>query len=347
MNEKQSRTDGIDMIDERPAVFEDTDGIQLSLGDAYHQLLRKKKFIILVTTLVTIAAVIVSLVLPETFKSTASILPDTDRSRLTSLGGLADLASMAGVGAADASPVKLYPSILTSETILKNVILHKYKTQKYQDSVTLLQYWDIRAKTPQLSYALTLKTLRDELDVALDPKTNIITIALEAEEPQLTADIINTMLGELDQFMRSKRTTNATKQRQWVEARLGEVQQDLADSENRLKYFREKNRIVLGSPELMLEQERLLRQVQINSTLFSELKKQYELARIEEVKNTAIINVLDPAVPAAKKEHPKRTIIVLTSFMVALFGSMAYVVLRQVYHASPMTVPARSIEVPV
>ena len=78
------------------------------------------------------------------------------------------------------------------------------------------------------------------------------------------------------------------------------MKQDLTKSENSLKEFREKNRQVL-SPNLLLEQERLIRDVQINSTIYTELRKQFELVKIEEVKNIPVINVMDPARAPGKK----------------------------------------------
>jgi uncharacterized protein involved in exopolysaccharide biosynthesis len=296
--------------------------------DFVRLLLRKKKFILLATSAITIAAVIVSFILPESFKSTSVLLPETDKSKLAGLGGLADLASMAGVGPGEASPVKLYPAILKSETVLKSTIYKKYKTDAFKDSVNLIEFWEIKAKTPELAYETALKYLRDNLDVSMDIKTNIITLTLETEEPRLTAEIINTVTAGLDKFMRTKRTTNATKQRQWIEDRLGEVKQDLTTSENRMKDFREKNRSVSNSPLLMLEEERLLRDVQINTALFGELKKQYELSKIEEIKNTPIVNILDEATPAAKKEKPKRSIIVAASFLFAIIGSSGYIYIK-------------------
>jgi len=81
----------------------------------------------------------------------------------------------------------------------------------------------------------------------------------------------------------------------------------------------------------LLEQERFIREVQINSTLYTELKRQYELAKIEEIKNIPIVNIMDSGRPAAKKEKPKRSIIVLTSFFLSLFGVMGFVYLKHRY----------------
>ncbi|MGB2870033.1 MAG: hypothetical protein WBD36_16410, partial [Bacteroidota bacterium] len=124
---------------------------------------------------------------------------------------------------------------------------------------------------------------------------------------------------------------SAGEQRKFVEGRITEVKSDLETAENRLKEFREKNRIVTGSPQLLLEQERLLRELQINATVYTELKKQYEIAKIEEIKNIPIINVMDEARPAALKDRPKRRDIVLTMLLLSFLGTCSYILIQDRY----------------
>ena len=291
-----------------------------------------KKFIGIVTGAVTVLAVIISLILPESFKSTAILLPDIDKSKLGTFGGISDLASMAGLNVAgEGTIVKLYPIIIKSESVLKTVIYSKYQTKEFPDSVNLIQYWNIKGTNSEQDFESALSNLRGRLDVTMDQRTSVLTMTIETHEPQLSADILNTVIDALDNFIRTKRNTNASEQRKWVEARLVEVKADLSRVENALKEFREKNRMVIGSPQLLLEQERLMREMQINSTIYIELKKQYELVRIEEIRTTPIINVMDYARAVAKKEGPKRRIIVLVSLMLAFVGSGSYRVIEKMY----------------
>jgi len=288
-----------------------------------------RKLIGIITATVTVAAIIISLLLPKYYRSTVIILPETNPSKLA---GLSNLASLAGVNVGgEVSLSKLYPTIVTSEAVLKNVIYQKYRTTSFSDSADLLKIWDIDDKDPQLAYEAMLNSLRGGLEVSLDNKTSVLSISLLTQEPQLSADIVNAVASELDLFVRTKRTTNASEQRKWIEGRLQEVKVDLEKSENALKDFRENNRRVSDSPQLLLEQERFIREVQINSTLYTELKRQYELAKIEEIKNIPIVNIMDSGRPAAKKEKPKRSIIVLTSFFLSLFGVMGFVYLKHRY----------------
>lgn len=278
-----------------------------------------RKLIATVTGVATIGAVIISLLLPEYYKSTATLLPETERSKLAALGGLSDLAALAGVNVGgEGSLAKLYPTIIKSEAVLRNVIHAEYQTKKFKEPVSLIKFWEIEEATPERDYETALKSLRDELVVSLDNKTSVVTVSIETREPLLSADIVNKVLRELDEFIRTKRTTSASEQRKWIEDRLGQVKEDLEKSENRLKEFREKNRRTGDSPQLMLQQGRFTRDVEINSTIYVELKKQYEITKIEEIKNIPIISIMDAARPAARRERPRRTVIVLSTFLIAL-----------------------------
>ena len=293
----------------------------------------KRKLIVAIVGVASVMAIGISLILQESFLATAVILPETDKSKLSSMGGLSDLASLAGVNVgSEGSLVKLYPTILKSEAVLKNVVYKKYQTKEFSQPVDLIEYWKIEAKSEGIQYETALKSLRDILQVTMDNKTSVITMTLSMPEPQLAADILNEVTSELDKFIRNKRTTSAGEQRRFVEGRLAEVKDDLSKAENILKEFREKNRQVL-SPQLLLEQERFIRDVQINATIYIELRKQYELVKIEEVKNIPIINIMDPARAPARKDKPKRAIIVLTVFFMSLVGTIGYVLVRHQYGA--------------
>ena len=61
----------------------------------------------------------------------------------------------------------------------------------------------------------------------------------------------------------------------------------------------------------------LLRDVKYNEALFELLAKQYELAKIEEAKDAAIVQVVDQAIPPDRKSKPRRAEIVIGSTLVA------------------------------
>ncbi|RJG02049.1 GumC family protein [Noviherbaspirillum sedimenti] len=64
-------------------------------------------------------------------------------------------------------------------------------------------------------------------------------------------------------------------------------------------------------PAVGVEYVRSLREVKYYETMFELLAKQYELARIDEAKDSSMIQLLDKAVPAERKSKPKRAVITL------------------------------------
>lgn len=72
-------------------------------------------------------------------------------------------------------------------------------------------------------------------------------------------------------------------------------------------------------PKAGLEYFRRLRDLKYEEALFELLKKQYEIARIDEARDASIIQVLDPAEIPEMRSSPKRTLIVVTVAFVALF----------------------------
>jgi len=67
---------------------------------------------------------------------------------------------------------------------------------------------------------------------------------------------------------------------------------------------------------------RKLRDLKYNESLFELLSKQYEIAKIDEARDAAIIQVLDKAIPPEKKIKPKRAIIVVTATFTSFFLSV-------------------------
>src|SRR6185437_11077094 len=64
-------------------------------------------------------------------------------------------------------------------------------------------------------------------------------------------------------------------------------------------------------PGAALEYLRKLRDVKYYETIFEVLARQYELAKLEEAREGAMVQVVDPAVVPDKRSFPKRSLIVI------------------------------------
>jgi uncharacterized protein involved in exopolysaccharide biosynthesis len=73
----------------------------------------------------------------------------------------------------------------------------------------------------------------------------------------------------------------------------------------------------------------LLREVKYYEVLFELLAKQYEMAKIDEAKDAAIIQVLDKAIEPDRKAKPWRALIVAVSAMVALLVGILWAIVYE------------------
>jgi tyrosine-protein kinase Etk/Wzc len=75
-------------------------------------------------------------------------------------------------------------------------------------------------------------------------------------------------------------------------------------------------------PELGTEYARKLRDVTFSETLFELLTKQYEIAKLDEARDAAIIQVIDKALPPTKKAKPKTLLLVAVAACASFFLSV-------------------------
>ncbi len=83
-------------------------------------------------------------------------------------------------------------------------------------------------------------------------------------------------------------------------------------------------------PEIGVEYVRGMRNVKYYETIFELLAKQFELAKIDEAKESSVIQVLDNAVPAERRSKPQRTLITL----MGTFAGAVLAVLLSFAHAA-------------
>ncbi len=84
-----------------------------------------------------------------------------------------------------------------------------------------------------------------------------------------------------------------------------------------------------------LEYLRDQHELQYRQTLFDLLIKQYDAARLDEAKDAAVIQVVEPAVPADRKSPQRRLLTLLVLTVLGFLGACSYVLLRDVIQTNP------------
>jgi uncharacterized protein involved in exopolysaccharide biosynthesis len=112
-----------------------------------------------------------------------------------------------------------------------------------------------------------------------------------------------------------------------VQGELASLRQELAKLENGRGTINGEQDMSEGG----LQNIKILRDVKYYQMLYELLAKQYEAARLDEAKDSAVIQVLDPAVEPERKIKPKRLILVLVSASTALFVAVLWCLFAESY----------------
>jgi len=82
-------------------------------------------------------------------------------------------------------------------------------------------------------------------------------------------------------------------------------------------------------PQAGIEYVRKLRDVKYNETIFEILARQFEMAKLDEAKEGALIQVVDPAIVPDYKSSPKRGLITIAAAVAGLFIGIFVVLFRE------------------
>lgn len=92
-----------------------------------------------------------------------------------------------------------------------------------------------------------------------------------------------------------------------------------------------------------LDSIKIVREVKYHQMLYELLSKQYEVARLDEAKDSSIIQVLDSAIEPERRFKPKRAVFVMLFTMFALFVAVLSVFISEA-KAKALQVPERAAQ---
>jgi uncharacterized protein involved in exopolysaccharide biosynthesis len=209
---------------------------EINLLDYIYVLVKWRKLIIINFLVVSILIAIYTLIMPKTFKARAVIMPPT-----TQTGGLSGLISNLpigdfGLGGGISDETNSFLAILKSRRLLENVaekfeLMERYGTEDIEE---------------------TLLVLRQNIGIEIQEEGTVLITASVAtpffpgeedndEARNLSADMANFILRELDRINKELETTQARYNRQFIEKRYNQNLRDIETAEQELKEFQEKN----------------------------------------------------------------------------------------------------------
>lgn len=268
------------------------------------------------------------------YSSTLVFMPQADQSALS---GVAGVAAQFGISLASGSPdqsPQFYGELMGLRSFQEALVTSTFSVtvrpaaNGRPDSVvrqTLVDWQETETGRPDGERVeLAIAKLSKILTVIPEVQTSLITVTVRTRWPELSYKVAQRTLELLNEFNSGSRSTRAGTERQFVEGRLAVARDSLSFSEERMRRFLEQNRNYANSPMLALEQGRLQRQVDFNQQVVITLMQSAEQARIQELRNTPEITVVNaPAIPALPDRRRLALKWLLAGTLGVLVGSVA------------------------
>ena len=265
-----------------------------------------------------VLGVLFSLLRGATYTSTASLLPQARRSPTNLPAVAVQLGLALGSSDANQSP-QFYVDLLKSREILRPVVTseYEYRQNGKQFRGTLSQLYGIDDPQTEKGIREAVDTLARNVSAIASAKTGVVSVSARTRSPVLASVVLQRMLDQLNTFNLESRQSQASAERRFTEDRRAQAQSELRAAEERLQYFLQENREWRSSPKLALEQDRLQRDISTKQQIYTTLAQAYEQARIDEVRNTPLITIVEkPDIPLkADSRHFVRN---------ALLGAFAF-----------------------
>lgn len=245
--------------------------------------------VIILFVVTAILAVVVSLLMPVWYKSSARlIMPDNSGlsgGLASMLGNLSPTAARFLGGGTASRDYDRYLSLLTSDSMMDTVI----------DEFDLVSvYKKQRSKWPRFE---TRRMLRQNSSFDVDEKYNYLSISMEDRDPQRAADIANFFVEELNRRNADLVAQDAGRFRQYVEGRYYQVVADLDSAQVALQHLQEE----LGIIELPMTIEAVVTGMAQQSANMLQAEMQYNMLLSQYGENNPQVLAARAALQSARR----------------------------------------------
>ena len=307
---------------------------EMDLAELVKTIWSRRLLILIVTFVFAVLSVVIVLMMDNIYKASVTMLPQLQESGGSKFSGIAALAGI-DLSSSSTSNEAFYQDVLKSNKVLDKLILKKWFIEGYQKEMFLYDFLEIELSKDhfdpkaKLDFDLKKYLRKDAISFTSSKINGLMTLSVSMpRDPALSANIANWLANELHEFNESYRQKKALENVSTVKRQLIEAKSELTKSENKLSDFQRTNKNFTQSTVLQLENARLSREVFTENTVYTELRKQFEVSKIDLAKSKETIIILDQAIVPVLKASPRRGLICVVITMLGGIASIIYTLIH-------------------
>lgn len=283
-----------------------------------------KKLIISITFVIGVLSIIYVLLATPYYLSTATLYPVNKEEG----GILKELSQTLGLS----NKAKGYYifDVLQSKRIASEIIYSKYKTVESKDSVNLIEFWELDKLdiSENRKFEAANVMLNSCVNMRENKETYLITISAMTKDKFLSRDIVKNFCDATIRYLNTAQQTATSKSLEFTKERLDYTKMNLDKIQNEIVNFQKENSLIV-KPDLSMEIKKKMEDRELLRSVVVLLEKEYELLKIEKVKESPIINILDEPYAGDKPVKPKKRQVVMINTFLGFLLSFVGVILHE------------------
>ena len=164
-----------------------------------------------------------------------------------------------------------------------------------------------------------LKALAENVSLAVDKKEGYITLKVRGSEPIQTAELAIKAQQLLQEELTRFRIEKSESELEYIQARYNEIKTETESYQEQLARVTDRSQSISNTRD-RIERDRIQTKYTISSSIYSELAKQLEQAKMQVKKDTPVFTVIQPiTVPNLPSNSRAKTLIIWT-FLGGILG---------------------------
>lgn len=306
-----------------------------------------------------VIGVITALLQPSEFRSEARIIPEMNTGANDLFKRLSSMAGFSGVDFSDAEDLDavrpdLYPNVLqstpfilflidepiTGKAPLKTVgqfLSAGHMSWSWRQLLAFDRLEDTKISPSRMikgpvHLSVQQQELAEEIgervNAKLDTRSGVITITAQMPDARIAATVAQLALNYLTKYVTNYRTEKARQDLVFYDKQLADARQRYHKAQLAVFDYNDNHKAVVMQAST-IDRHRMEAELIIAQSVYTELSRRFEQAKLNVQERTPIFNVLEPPNVPLKRVSPRRTLIVLVFSLVGLIMSVLAVLFRQ------------------